>query len=335
MNKNKNILLTGGAGYIGSHTCVALANCGYTPIIIDNFSNSSVKVIKKLNKILKKKILFYNIDLSNKSKLLSIFKSKKINSVIHFAGLKSVNESLQEPLKYFNNNIQSTLSLLECMQKTKVFEIIFSSSATVYNSEQFLPWKETGSIGKTINPYGTSKYILERILADVASSDPRWNIKIARYFNPISNHSSGLIADNPVGVPENLVPAIIKVAKRKLPYLKVYGKNYKTKDGTCIRDYIHVMDLAEGHIAMLKNNKPKKGVKVYNFGNGKGFTVLEVIREFEKQTGILIPIKFTSRRKGDAPISFCSSDKAFRHLSWKAKRNLKECMINIKMVFQK
>jgi UDP-glucose 4-epimerase len=332
---NKNILLTGGAGYIGSHTCVAIASSGYTPIIVDNFSNSSIKVVKKLEKILKKKLLFYKIDLRDKSKLLTIIRSKKIDGVIHFAGSKSVKESLKEPIKYFNNNIQSTLSLLECMQKTEIFKIIFSSSATVYNSEQQLPLKETSSIGETINPYGNSKYVIERILADVASSDPRWNIKIARYFNPISNHSSGLISDNPAGVPENLIPSIIKVAKKKSPYLKIYGKNYKTKDGTCIRDYIHVMDLAEGHVEMLKNNKQRKGVEVYNFGNGKGFTVLEIVKEFEKQTGISIPIKFTSRRKGDIPVSFCSTNKAFRHLSWKAKRDLKECMLNIKMVLQK
>lgn len=335
MKKNKNILLTGGAGYIGSHTFIALSSCGYTPIIIDNFSNSSIKVIKKLNKILKKKIIFYNIDLREKSKLLSIFKNRKIDSVIHFAGLKSVNESSKESINYFNNNIQSTLSLIECMKKKKIFKIIFSSSASVYNPNQSLPWKENSSIGKTSSPYGTSKYIIERILADLASSDSRWNIKIARYFNPISNHSSGLIVDNPRGIPDNLIPSIIKVAKKELPYLKVYGKNYDTKDGTCIRDYIHVMDLAEGHIAMLKKKKLTNGVEIYNFGNGKGFTVLEVVREFEKQTGISIPIKFCGRRKGDIPISFCSPDKAFRDLSWKAKRNLKECMLNIKMVFKK
>lgn len=334
MKKNKNILLTGGAGYIGAHTFVALSNNGYTPIIIDNFSNSSIEVIKKLNKILKKKVIFYNIDLRDKSKLLSIFKIKKIDSVIHFAGLKSVGESLKEPMKYFNNNIQSTISLLECMQKKKVFKIIFSSSATVYDPKQSLPWNETSSTGITINPYGTSKYIIERILADLASSDSRWKVKIARYFNPISNHSSGLISDNPKCISDNLIPSIIKVAKKKLPYLKVYGKNYNTKDGTCIRDYIHVMDLAEGHIAMLKNNKLTKGVEVYNFGNGKGFTVLEVIKEFEKQTGILIPIKFIARRKGDVPISLCSPNKAYRNLSWKARRNLKECMLNIKMVLK-
>jgi UDP-glucose 4-epimerase len=334
VKKNKNILLTGGAGYIGAHTFVALSNSGYTPIIVDNFSNSSIEVIKKLNKILKKKVIFYNIDLRDKSKLFSIFKIRKIDSVIHFAGLKSVDESLKEPMKYFNNNIQSTISLLECMQKKKVFKIIFSSSATVYDPKQSLPWKETSNIGKTVNPYGTSKYIIERILADLANSDSRWKVKIARYFNPISNHSSGLIGDNPRGTPNNLIPYIMKVAKKKLPYLKIYGKDYDTKDGTCIRDYIHVLDLAEGHIAMLKNSKLTKGLEVYNFGTGKGFTVLEVVKEFEKQTGNFIPIRFSKRRKGDAPISFCSADKAFKYLSWKAKRNLKECMLDIKISLQ-
>jgi UDP-glucose 4-epimerase len=331
----KKIIVTGGAGYIGSHCAVSLTEHGYTPIILDNFSNSHSLVISKIEKITKKKIIFHKVDLRNTTKMKSIFEQHPCHAVIHCAGLKSVSESIKLPLSYLENNIQSTLSLMKCMQEKKVFKLIFSSSATVYNSEDSLPWKEADKTGKTTNPYGTSKYIIERILMDIAKSDPRWCMGIARYFNPIANHPSGLIGENPRGIPSNLLPYIIKVAKKKLPHLKVYGKNYNTRDGTCIRDYIHVMDLAEGHIAILKKNKLTKGFKVYNFGTGKGSTVLEVVEAFENQTGISIPIKFTSRRKGDVPISFCSPVKAYKQLSWKAIRNLNQAMIDIKTTILK
>jgi UDP-glucose 4-epimerase len=216
------------------------------------------------------------------------------------------------------------------MKENKVYKLIFSSSATVYNQNQKLPWKETDQIGKTTNPYGTSKYIIERILMDIAKSDPKWIFKIARYFNPIGNHPSGLIGDNSKGLPNNLLPYIVKVAQKKLPYLKVYGNNYNTRDGTCIRDFIHVMDLAEGHIAMLKKNQSQKGVEIYNFGTGKGSTVLEVIKAFEKETGIYIPFRFAKRRDGDVPISLSSSNKAFKELFWKPKLKLNQAIIDIK-----
>ena len=328
----KKIFITGGAGYIGSHCVVSLVKNGFTPIILDNFSNSHQSVIKKLEKITKTNVAFYNIDIRDKKKLRLIFKKHRCYAVIHCAGFKAVGESVKKPISYFENNIGSTLSLLECMQDNNVFKLIFSSSANVYDDFQPLPLKENSKIGNTKNPYGTTKYIIERILMDLTKSDFRWSIRIARYFNPISNHSSGLIKENPKGIPNNLVPYIINVAQKKLPLLKVFGKNYKTKDGTGVRDYIHVMDLADGHVAMLKKNKFKKGLKIYNFGTGKGSSVLEVIKIFEKQTGITIPLKFSKRRKGDAAVSFCSSKRALKELNWKNKYNLNQAMIDIKKI---
>lgn len=328
----KNVFITGGAGYIGSHCVVSLANNNYNPIILDNFSNSHRSVIKNLEKIIKKKITVFNVDIRNKKKLKSIFRKKSCYAVIHCAGYKAVAESLQRPMFYFDNNIMSTLSLLECMEDSGVFKIIFSSSAIVYNDAQPLPLKETSKIGNTNNPYGNTKYIIERILTDLSKSDKRWSIRIARYFNPISNHSTCLIKENPKGIPNNLVPYIIKVAQKKFKSLKVFGKNFKTKDGTGVRDYIHIMDLADGHIAMIKNNRLKKGLKIYNFGTGKGSSVLDVIKAFEEQTEIKIPYKFTKKRKGDIAVSFCDSKKALKELKWKARFSLKQSMLDIKKI---
>ena len=328
----KKIIITGGTGYIGSHIVVSLFKNGYMPIIVDNLSNSRRNVIKKLETITKKKIIFYNVDIRDKNKLKLIFKKHKIYLVIHCAGFKSVKESFKKPISYFDNNIGSTLSLLECMKENNVFRLIFSSSAQVYSHKQTLPLKETSKTGNVGNPYGNTKYIIEQILKELVKIDNRWSIRFARYFNPISNHSSGLIKENPTGVPDNLVPCIVKVAKKESPYLKVFGNNYKTKDGTCIRDYIHVMDLADGHTAMIKNNRLNRGLKVYNFGTGKGSSVLEIIKEFVNQTGITIPYKFTSKRKDDVESSFCSPSKAFKDLKWKAKYNLTHAMIDIKRI---
>jgi UDP-glucose 4-epimerase len=325
----KNVFISGGAGYIGSHCAISLVKSGYTPIILDNFSNSHKSVIKKLQIILGIKIKFYNVDLRDKKKLRSIFKKHSCLSVIHCAGFKAVDESIDKPISYFDNNIGSTLSLLECMREQGVFKIIFSSSANLYNDAQPLPLKENSKIGNTTNPYGNSKYIIERILMDLSKNDPRWIVNIARYFNPINSHPSGLLQENPKGIPSNLIPCIIKVAQKKLPYLKVFGKNHKTKDGTCIRDYIHVTDLADGHIALLKNNSSKKGLNIYNFGTGKGSSVLEVIKTFEKQTKISIPFKFTKRREGDVAVSYCNPKKALKELNWKAKFNLDQAMRDI------
>ncbi len=325
----KKIFVTGGAGYIGSHCVVSLIENGYTPIILDNFSNSHPGVIKKLETITKKKIIFYNLDLRNKKKLKSIFAKHTCYCVIHCAGFKSVSESIKKPIYYFDNNIGSTLSLLECMQEKKIFKLIFSSSATVYNPDQPVPLKETSKIGKTTNAYGTSKYLIERMLMDVVKSNAKWSVVIARYFNPIGNHFSGLIKENPQGIPNNLFPNIIKVAKKELSYLKVFGRNYSTRDGTGVRDYVHVMDLAKGHVAILKNNKLKKGIEIYNFGTGKGSTVLEIVRAFEKRIGISIPLQFKKRRIGDVPFSFCNCSKALKKLSWKAKYNINQIIDDI------
>ncbi len=325
----KNIFISGGAGYIGTHCVISLIKSGYSPIILDNFSSSHKSVIKKLQIISGKRVKFYNVDLRDKKKLRSIFKKHSCEIVIHCAGFKSVEKSIEKPISYFDNNIGSTLSLLECMKDQKIFKIIFSSSATVYNDSQPLPLKENSKIGKTQNPYGNTKYIIERILMDLAKNDSRWSISIARYFNPISSHESGLLKENSNGVPNNLIPYIIKVAQKKLPYLKVFGKNYKTKDGTCIRDYIHVTDLADGHLALLKNNKLKKGLNIYNFGTGKGSSVLEVIKAFEKQNKISIPYKYTKRRPGDVAVSYCDPKKAFKELNWKANFNLQNSLIDI------
>ena len=328
----KNVFITGGAGYIGSHCAVSLAKNGFKPIIIDNFSNSHKNVIKKLEIIIGKKIIFYNVDLRDKKKMNKIFKDHLCHAVIHCAGFKVISESVSKPISYFDNNIGSTLSLLECMRENNLFKIIFSSSAQVYDNPQPLPLKENGKIGNTNNPYGNTKYIIEQILMDLAKHDSRWSIRIARYFNPISNHSSGLIKEDSRNIPTNLIPHIIKAARKKKFQLKIFGKNYKTKDGTCIRDYIHVMDLANGHVAMIMNNRLKKGLKVYNFGTGKGSSVLEVVRSFEKQTKTSINFKFTKKRKGDVPISYCSPKKAFKELNWKAKYNLDQAMKDIKSI---
>ena len=264
----KNIFITGGAGYIGSHCVISLSKSGYRPIILDNFSNSNKSVIKKLEKITKKKIIFYEVDLRNKKKLNVIFKKHPCHALIHCAGFKSVGESIHNPIKYFNNNIISAITLFECMQENNIFKIIFSSSASIYKDNQVLPLSENSKTGDTTNPYANTKYIIERILTDLTTTDKRWSVRIARYFNPISNHSSGIIKEDPKGIPNNLVPCIIKVAQKKIKLLKIFGKNYKTKDGTGIRDYIHVVDLANGHVAMLKNNRMKPGLKIYNFGTG-------------------------------------------------------------------
>jgi UDP-glucose 4-epimerase len=331
----KNVFVTGGAGYVGSHCAVSLFQNGYNPVILDNFSNSRLSAISNIEKIIKSKILFYKIDIRNKKKLNNIFKKHTCYAVIHCAGFKSVSESVSYPIKYFENNIGSTLSLLECMLNNKVFKIIFSSSATVYNDNQILPFKESGKIGKTQNPYGTSKFIIERILSDLSRKDVRWCIRIARYFNPISNHFSGILKESSKGMPNNLIPYIIKVAQKKLHILNIFGKNYKTHDGTCIRDYIHIMDLAEGHVALLNKKNFDNGLKVYNLGTGKGTSVLEVIKAFEKQIGITIPYKFTKRRKGDIAKSFCCTKKAYKDLKWKAKYDLERALLDIKVNLNK
>lgn len=326
----KKIIITGGAGYIGLHCAVSVAKNNYEPILIDNFSNSFEKSINNLNFILKKKIKYFKIDLNEKKKLkLLLKKEKNIDAVIHCAALKSVEESTQQPIKYFQNNIQSSLNLIECMKEARIFKLIFSSSATVYNINQKIPLDENSQIGSTLNPYGTSKYIIERILMDVAKFDKKWKIGIARYFNPIGNHNSGLLKEKPKSEIKNLLPCIVDVMLNKRKYLKIFGKNYKTKDGTCIRDYIHVVDLADAHVALLKSKKFKNGVNIYNFGTGKGNSVLEILRTFENVSKYKIPSKYVKKRDGDAPISVCSVKKSNKDLNWRSKLTVKDAIVDL------
>ena len=318
----KKVLVTGGTGYIGSHCVIKLIANNFIPIIVDNFCNSYVSVIKNLKKITGQSIQYYNFDLRNYLKLKSVFEKHKFDHVIHFAGLKSVAESSQDPLLYFNNNILSSISLLECMKKNNLFKLIFSSSACVYNAHEPVPWSEDTKVGETTNPYGTSKYIIERILKDLAKSDSRWRIGIARYFNPIGNHSSGIIKDSPNGIPNNLMPYICKVVEGKLPHLNIFGNDYKTKDGTGIRDYIHVEDLADAHVVMLKKFNKIKNFEIFNIGSGKGYSVMEVIKKLETIKKIQIPYEIKKRRKGDIAISVTKKDKIKKILGWKPKYSL-------------
>ena len=317
----KKILVTGGLGFIGSHTVVDLIKNNYDVVIIDNLSNSSVDVLDKLEKITKKKITFYCNDVCDKEALSTIFKKEKIDGVIHFAGYKAVGESVDKPLKYYRNNIDSTLTLLETMKNNSCYNLIFSSSATVYGNPEKLPIKEDFPLSTT-NPYGTTKLFIEHILEDLYVSDNKWNITILRYFNPIGADKSGLIGENPRDIPNNLMPYIMKVATGELPVLKIFGNDYNTVDGTGVRDYIHVVDLAHGHVLALKNQK--KGIKIYNLGTGHGTSVLELVNIFEKVNGIKINREITERRKGDIASCYASCDKAFNELGFKAEYSVEE-----------
>ena len=313
------ILVTGGLGYIGSHTVVELINNGFDVIIVDNLSNSKIETLDKLKKITGKNILFYQEDICNKEILRKIFKENKIDSVIHFAGYKAVGESVSLPLKYYRNNIDSTLTLLEVMEENNCHNIIFSSSATVYGNPASLPIYEDFPLSTT-NPYGTTKLFIEHILNDLYVSNNEWNITILRYFNPIGAHESGLIGEDPRDIPNNLMPYIVKVATGELPILSVFGDDYDTIDGTGVRDYIHVVDLAKGHVLALNNKK--SGIKVYNLGTGHGTSVLELINAFEKVNNVHINKKITPRRPGDIDACYASCDKAFKELGFKAEYNI-------------
>ncbi len=321
----KKILVTGGLGFIGSHTVVELINNKYDVVIIDNLSNSNIDVLNKLETITGRKISFYQEDVSNKEALRKIFAQEKINGVIHFAGYKAVGESVSKPLMYYRNNIDSTLSLLEVMEEYECYNLIFSSSATVYGNPKSLPIKEDFSLSTT-NPYGTTKLFIEHILNDVYISNNKWNITILRYFNPIGAHKSGLIGENPRDIPNNLMPYIMKVATKELDELKVFGNDYHTSDGTGVRDYIHVVDLAYGHVLALKNSI--SGVKIYNLGTGKGTSVLELLHTFERVNGVKIPYRIVERRPGDIDACFASCDKAFKELGFKAKHNIEEMCLD-------
>lgn len=317
----RSVLVTGGAGYIGSHTCVELLNSGYEVIVIDNFMNSSYEPMKRVEEITGKKIKFFEGDVRNKDFLRDIFSTNNIDSVIHFAGLKAVGESCSLPLEYYDNNLYGLIVLCEVMKEFNVKKLVFSSSATVYGNNK-PPYNENMSSGLITNPYGRTKYMIEQILSDLSRADDKWGILILRYFNPIGAHESGKIGEDPQGIPNNLMPYILKVAVGELPELKVFGDNYATPDGTCIRDYIHVVDLSRGHVSALKKLSEFEGVDIYNLGTGKGCSVLELINKFEKASHIRLNYSIGDRRDGDLPVCFADTSKAESELNWKAEYNI-------------
>ena len=315
------ILVTGGAGYIGSHTTVELLTAGHEVIILDDFSNSSPKVLDRLKTITGKNIAFYEGSILNKPFLNKIFKENNIEAVIHFAAFKAVGESVKEPLKYYHNNITGTISLLEVMTENKVKNIVFSSSATVYGMNNISPLTEDMPTSAT-NPYGYTKVMMEQILNDVAFADKEWSVTNLRYFNPIGAHESGLIGEAPNGVPNNIMPYITQVAVGKLQELSIFGDDYDTPDGTGVRDYIHVIDLAKGHVLALKDNLATTGSHVYNLGAGKGYSVLDLVKTFEKENGVTIPYTIKPRRAGDIATCYANSNKAKEVLGWTAQKTL-------------
>ena len=319
-----SILVTGGAGFIGSHTCVELINAGYEVIVVDNLSNSSEKSLERVEQITGKKVAFYKADILDKDALDRIFEKETIDAVIHFAGLKAVGESVQKPMEYYQNNISGTLILTEVMRNHGVKNIIFSSSATVYGNPQFIPITEECPKGTCTNPYGWTKSMLEQILSDIQFADREWNVILLRYFNPIGAHKSGLMGENPNGIPNNLMPYITQVAVGKLPQLGVFGNDYDTPDGTGVRDYIHVVDLAIGHVKALKKIEENAGLKVYNLGTGVGYSVLDIVKNFEKATGVEIPYVIKERRAGDIATCYSDATKAKEELDWVAERGIRE-----------
>lgn len=317
-----SILVAGGAGYIGSHTCVELINSGYEVVVVDNLSNSSVEAIRRVEKITGKAIKFYEVDVLDKEKLTVVFDTEKIEAVINFAGLKAVGESVQKPLEYYHNNITGTLILCDVMREHGVKNIIFSSSATVYGDPAFVPITEECPKGNITNPYGQTKGMLEQILTDIQHADKEWNVVLLRYFNPIGAHESGLIGEDPKGIPNNLVPYIAQVAVGRREALGVFGNDYPTHDGTGVRDYIHVVDLAKGHVCALKKLSPGSGVSIYNLGTGTGSSVLDVLHAYEKACGKKLPYKIMPRRAGDIATCYCDATKAYKELGWKAEKNI-------------
>ncbi len=319
-----SILVTGGAGFIGSHTCVELLNAGYDAVIVDNLYNASEKVIERIEEITGKTVKFYQVDVRDAEGLDEIFEKEDIEAVIHFAGLKEGGESVAKPLEYYDNNINGTLTLCDVMRKHNVKNIIFSSSATVYGDPAFIPITEECPKGTCTNPYGWTKWMLEQILTDLHTADKEWNVVLLRYFNPIGAHKSGKIGEDPKGIPNNLMPYISQVAIGKLKCLGVFGDDYNTPDGTGVRDYIHVVDLAVGHVCAVEKLKEKTGVSVYNLGTGKGYSVLDMVKAFERACKKEIPYEIKPRRPGDIATCYCDASKAKKELHWEAKRGLEE-----------
>lgn len=318
-----NILVTGGAGYIGTHTCVELINCGHGVIVADNFCNSSAESIKRVEKITGKKIALYGADMRDSAALDKIFSAHKIDWVIHFAGLKAVGESCEKPLEYYDNNLNGTLVLLQAMRAHGCKKIVFSSSATVYGEPETLPLTEECRTGGTTNPYGTSKYFQEIMLRDLYDADNNWTVVLLRYFNPVGAHESGLIGEDPKGIPNNLTPYIARVAAGALKEVGVFGNDYPTPDGTGVRDYIHVTDLAKGHVAAIEKIN-KSGVYTYNLGTGRGNSVLDVIRAFERACGRKLPYVIKPRRAGDIAACYADASKAKKELGWEAELGIDE-----------
>jgi len=318
------IFVTGIAGYIGSHTAVELLTQGYDVVGADNFCNSSREAVDRIRELTGRDFSFYNIDVRDEGDLDEIFNAHKVDCVIHFAGLKAVGESVRIPIDYYTNNLNSTIALCSCMQKHGVKKIIFSSSATVYSSDDDMPLTEESAVGNCASPYGWTKLMCEQILRDTASANREWAVSLLRYFNPIGAHESGRIGENPKGVPNNLMPYITMVAVGRLPVLRVFGNDYETADGTGMRDYIHVVDLAKGHVEAIRYLENRTGTHVFNLGTGRGTTVLELVNAFEKVTGQKVPMEMTARREGDLPICFSSVVKAERLLYWTADMSIEQ-----------
>ena len=318
------ILVTGGAGFIGSHTVVELQNAGYEVVVCDNLCNSSRKSLERVEQITGQKVKFYEADILDKAAMEQIFTENKIDSVIHFAGLKAVGESVAKPWEYYHNNITGTLVLVDVMRAHGVKNIIFSSSATVYGNPAFIPITEECPKGQCTNPYGWTKTMLEQILTDIQKADPEWNVILLRYFNPIGAHKSGLIGENPNGIPNNLMPYITQVAIGKRKELGIFGNDYDTHDGTGVRDYIHVVDLAKGHVAAIRKLDEKAGLKIYNLGTGKGYSVLDMVHNFEAATGVKIPYVIQARRPGDIATCYSSAELAKKELGWVAENDIRE-----------
>ena len=320
------VFVTGGTGFIGSHTVISLLQSGFDVVILDNLCNSSAKILPRLQQISGKSVPFYEGDIRDREVLRRIFAEHDIDSVIHFAGLKAVGESVAEPMKYYDNNVSGSLVLAEEMARAGVFNIVFSSSATVYGDPGKVPYAEDMKPGDTTNPYGTSKAMVERILTDIQKADSRWSVILLRYFNPIGAHQSGLIGEHPNGIPNNLLPYICQVAGGKLPYLSVFGDDYPTPDGTGMRDYIHVMDLAEGHVAAMKAKSHVPGVHLLNLGSGRAYSVLEIVRAFEAASGLTIPYQIKPRREGDLACVYADPTYTKQQTGWETKRDLPQMM---------
>lgn len=320
------ILVTGGAGYIGSHTTLALLKAGHSVVVLDNLCNSSAESLKRVAQLAGRAPVFVQGDIRDRAVLDRLFAENAIDAVLHFAGLKAVGESVAQPLRYYDNNVHGSQVLLQACANTGVFNVVFSSSATVYGDPAEMPISEACSVGQPTNPYGRSKLMVEDMLRDVAASDLRWRIAILRYFNPVGAHESGLIGEDPKGIPNNLLPYIAQVAVGKLPQLAVFGNDYPTPDGTGVRDYIHVVDLAEGHLRALETLLTRTGAHVWNLGTGQGYSVLQMVRAFESASGKPVPHRVVPRRPGDIAICYADPAKAARELGWKARRGLDEMM---------